>query len=121
MEGLVAIRLLDRDRRSVVPTAGGQKLIPPGRRAVDAVDAAIAAVIHQSDLTVDVLDEHLSMLPALRALNAGSFPARLTVVMRADTASALATLRSGAADLVLGWPGPMESPWPADIRGTAVH
>jgi DNA-binding transcriptional LysR family regulator len=120
LEDMLGVRLLERDRRGVALTAAGEQLVTPARHAVDAVDAAVAAVVRTKELTVDVLDEHLSMLPAVRALNGLMPDLLLTVVMRADAGGALETLRTGAADVVLGRPGALPGPWPADIRGAAV-
>ena len=121
LEGLLGVRLLDRGPRSTLLTTAGERLLPVARDAVDAVDAAVDSVLRAGTLAIDVLDEHLCMLPAVRALNNDSTDLTLSVVTRADTASALDTLRSGAADLVLGRPGPMETPWPSDVRGAAIH
>lgn len=121
LEGLLGVRLLDRGPRSTPLTAAGERLLPMARQAVDAIDAAVDSVLRAGTLTVDVLDEHLCMLPAVRALNDGATELTLSVVMRADTASALETLRRGTADLALGRPGPMASPWPSDVRGVPIH
>ena len=120
LEGMLGVRLLERDPRGVAPTAAGEQLIAPARQAVDAVDGAVAAVVRSTELTVDVLDEHLSMLPAVRALSRSMTPLSLSVVMRADSKNTLETLRAGSADVVLGRPGALPDPWPQDVRGAAV-
>ena len=40
--------------------------------------------------------------------------------MRHDASKAVTMLRNGAADITLGRPGDMDTPWPADIHGRAV-
>lgn len=121
LEKLLGIRLFDRGRRAVALSAGGQQMLPQARTAVDAVDAATrAAGVGRPTLTVDVLDEHLAMLPRVRAVNRSENDLGLSVVMRHDARDVLTMLRGGAADIALGRPGSLALPWPADIRGAEV-
>lgn len=120
LESMLGIRLLERDRRSVALTAAGQRLLPEARAAVDAIDAAAAvARTGPAYLTVDVLDEHLSMLPAVRAINESDPGLQLSAVMRHDASDAVTMLRRGQADIALGRPGDVQTPWPRDIQGPA--
>lgn len=121
LETLLGIQLLDRGPRAVALTAAGERILPQARRAVEAVDAAAAvAGVGRATLTVDVLDEHLAMMPRVRALSEREPGLGLSVVMRQEAREVLTMLRGGAADIVLGRPGPVGQPWPADIRGAAV-
>lgn len=121
LESMLGIRLLERDRRSVALTAAGQRLLPEARAAVDAIDAAAAvARTGPASLTVDVLDEHLAMLPAVRAINESDPGLQLSAVMRHDASDAVTMLRRGQADIGLGRPGGVQTPWPRDIQGRTV-
>lgn len=121
LEKLLGIRLFDRGRRGVALTAGGQQMLPQARTAVDSVDAVVAvAGVGKPTLTVDVLDEHLAMMPRVRAVNQSESDLGLSVVMRQDVRDVLTMLRGGAADIALGRPGSVGLPWPADIRGADV-
>ncbi len=121
LESILGIRLLDRGRGGVTLTGAGQRLLPEARTAVDAIDAAAAAVRRcPAALTVDVLDEHLSMLPRVRAVSKSDPHLHLSAVMRHDARNAVAMLRNGDADIALGRPGDVGTPWPADIHARAV-
>lgn len=120
LESLFGVRLVNRDRRTVALTAAGQRLLDQARQAVDAIDAAAATVAGVRAITVDVLDEHLAMLPAVRQVARSSPDLAVSVVMRADAHPALTMLRNGTADIALGRPGALDTSgvaWPADIRG----
>ncbi len=119
LESLLGSRLLIRDTRGVALTGAGERLLPCARQAVDAMDAAVASVTHVDGLSVDVLDEHLSMLPRLRALAAARPDLQLSATMRHGD-DALEVLRRGDADVALGRPGQLPTPWPSDIRGRPV-
>lgn len=121
LESMLGIRLLERGRRGVTLTAAGARLLPEARNAVDAVDAAAAAARPGPvTLTVDVLDEHLSMLPSIRTINESDPHLSLSAVMRHDASNSVTTLRHGRADIALGRPGSVDSPWPTDIHARAV-
>ncbi len=121
LESTLAIRLLERDRRGVALTAAGGRLLPEARTAVDAIDAAAAAAgPGPASLTVDVLDEHLSMLPPIRMIDESDPELRLSAVMRHDASDAVTRLRHGQADIALGRPDVGGTPWPADIHGRPV-
>lgn len=121
LESMLGVRLLDRDRRSVSLTAAGSRLLPEARQAVNAVDAVAAAVRPgPATLTVDVLDEHLSMLPRIRTINESDPFFSLSTVMRHDATNCVTTVRNGRADVSLGRPGDVDTPWPTDIQGCAV-
>lgn len=120
LESLLGVRLVDRGGRSIALTAAGERLLPEARRAVDAIDAATQSASPQTDaLTVDVLDERLSMLPRVRALASQQPDLQLSTVMRHGR-DALEMLRADQTDVVLGRPGHMASPWPPDIGGRAI-
>ncbi len=120
LEALLGSALFSRDRRSVELTDAGQRLLPEARKAVDAVDTALAAITTKASvLTVDVLDEHLTMLPRVRELASSRPDLVLSTVMR-HGGRTMDVLRKGAADVVLGRPGHVQAPWPSDIRGRPV-
>ncbi len=124
LETLLGVRLLERGSRGVTLTSAGERFLPEARQAVDVLDAALAAVnTGPQTLTVDVLDEHLAMLPSVRQINQREPNLSVTVVMRADAQPALSMLRNGTADIALGRPGALDPAgprWPADIRGQEV-
>ena len=121
LESMLGIRLLERGRRGVTLTSAGARLLPEARNAVDAIDAAAAAARPgPATLTVDVLDEHLSMLPRIRTINESDPHLSLSAVMRHDASNSVTTLRHGHADIALGRPGSVDTPWPADIHARAV-
>ncbi len=123
LEGLLGVRLLDRRHRRVALTAAGERLLPEARRAVDAVDAVRASArgaVGGAGLTVDVLDEHLAMMALVRSVSQVDPGLDLSVVTRGSARSVLEMLRTGVADIALGRPGPVGSPWPTDLRGAAV-
>lgn len=120
LEAILGCTLLDRDRRGVALTDAGRLLLPEARKAVDAVEAAAAVVAQGSlGLSVDVLDEHLSMLSRVRAFADLRPDLALSAVMRHGV-DALQTLRKGGVDVALGRPGALAAPWPTDIHGCAV-
>lgn len=124
LETLLGVRLLDRGRQTPALTTAGRRLLPEARRAVDAVDAAAATVSGgPRAVTVDVFDEHLAMLPAVREVARTSADLDVSVVMRADAHPMLTMLRHGAADIALGRPGALDVSsvaWPGDVRGQQV-
>lgn len=121
LESMLGVRLLERDRRNVSLTAAGSRLLPEARQAVDAIDAATAAARPgPARVTVDVLDEHLSMLARIRAINESDPHLPLSAVMRHDATDCVTTLRHGHADISLGRPGDVGNPWPTDIQGCPV-
>ncbi|GAB3299461.1 LysR family transcriptional regulator [Epidermidibacterium keratini] len=117
--------LLERSGRGVTLTRAGQDLLPSARRVIEAVDALAAqSGIEQRAIRVDVLDEHLSLLPFVIAeappAPPGSAP-RVEVVMRGDAATMLDWLRAGTADLCFGRAGVIGADWPEDlVRGPAL-
>ena len=121
LEGLVGVRLVDRDRHGVTLTPAGSAFLPHARAAVDAVDAALAPFTGAAaPMTIDVLDEHLAMLPRVRTIAKSVTEASLSVTMRGDSDSVLHGLRRGSVDFALGRPGAIDVPWPSDIRGAPV-
>lgn len=118
---MLGIRLLDRGRRGAALTPAGVRLLPEARTTIDAIDAAAtAARPGPASLTIDVLDEHLAMLPRIRAINESDPDLMLSAVMRHDAHDAVTTLRHGHADIALGRPGDMDIPGPADIHRRPV-
>ena len=96
-------------------------MLPEARNSVDAIDAATAVARPEpAALTVDVLDEHLAMLSPVRAINECDPHLPLSVVMRRDANNVVTTLRHGHADIALGRPGDVDTPWPSDIHAQPV-
>lgn len=124
LEALLGVRLLDRGHQTPALTTAGQRLLPEARQAVDAIDAAIdSATARPRMITVDVLDEHLAMLPAVRQVARTKPDLAVSVVMRTNAHPMLTMLRHGTADIALGRPGsldPGDVAWPGDIRGAQV-
>lgn len=122
LESALGVALLDRGRRrGVTLTPAGHTLLPSARDAVDAIDAiASVARTGTESLTVDVLDEHLTMMSWVRAVKKADPSRELSVVMRNDAADAVTRLRDGSADIALGRPGDVVAPWPADVQGRPV-
>ncbi|GAA2009140.1 DNA-binding transcriptional LysR family regulator [Nakamurella flavida] len=115
LEETVGVRLVDRDRHRVALTAAGERMLPDARRAVEAIDAAVASVQSRTGpLRIDVLDENLAPLPLVRRLAAARPDLNLEAVTR-GAGTVVETLRSGTADISLGRIGPVPSPWPADL------
>ncbi len=120
LEALLAVRLLDRTHQRVDITPAGERLLPHARRAVDAIDAAIAAAqVRQRALVVDVIDEHLAPLRLVDRAAERDPGLALDVTMRTTT-PALATLRGGAADVAFGRAGALGPDWPEDLRRRPV-
>ncbi|WP_020575994.1 LysR family transcriptional regulator [Actinopolymorpha alba] len=117
LESLLGIRLFDRTRRRVELTAAGIRFLPYAREAVDAVDAAAAALITPDlPLTVDVLDEHLTALQLVRRALEHDPELTVHVTMREHRRSVVEGLRAGDFDVALGRAGAVDQPWPADVR-----
>jgi DNA-binding transcriptional LysR family regulator len=115
LEALLGVRLLDRTHQKVDITAAGQRLLPHARRALDGIDAAVAAVqVRQRALVVDVIDEHLASLQLVNRAAERDPGLALDVTMR-QTTPALATLRGGAADVAFGRAGALGPHWPDDV------
>jgi DNA-binding transcriptional LysR family regulator len=115
LEALLAVRLLDRTHQRVDLTAAGERLLPHARRALDGIDAAVAAVqVRQRALVVDVIDEHLAPLRLVDRAAEHDPGLALDVTMR-QTTPALATLRGGAADVAFGRAGALGPDWPEDV------
>jgi DNA-binding transcriptional LysR family regulator len=120
LEALLAVRLLDRTHQRVDITPAGERLLPHARRAVDAIDAAVAAAqVRQRALVVDVIDEHLAPLRLVDRAAERDPRLALDVTMRTTT-PALATLRGGAADVAFGRAGALGPDWPEDLRRRPV-
>jgi DNA-binding transcriptional LysR family regulator len=120
LEAVLSVRLLDRTHQRVDLTAAGERLLPHARRAVDEIDAAVAAAqVRQRPLVVDVIDEHLATLRLVDRAAELDPGLALDVTMR-NTATALATLRGGAADVAFGRAGALGASWPADLRRRPV-
>ncbi len=115
LEALLAVRLLDRTHQRVDITAAGERLLPHARRALDGIDAAVAAVqVRQRALVVDVIDENLTPLQLVDRAAERDPGLALDVTMRTTT-PALATLRGGAADVAFGRAGALGPEWPDDV------
>ena len=115
LEALLGVRLLDRTHQKVDITAAGQRLLPHARRALDGIDAAVAAVqVRQRALVVDVIDEHLTPLQLVDRAAEQDPALALDVTMR-QTTPTLATLRGGAADVAFGRAGALGPEWPEDL------
>lgn len=121
---LLGTPLIERSGRGIALTAHGARLIRPARQVVDGVDAIGSGLsLEQRPIRIDVLDEHLSLLPFVIA-EAPPSPAAapaVEVVMRGELASVTDWLRDGHADLCFGRAGPLGLDWPDDIaRGTPL-
>jgi DNA-binding transcriptional LysR family regulator len=115
LEALLGVRLLDRTHQRVDLTAAGQRLLPHARRALDSIDAAVAAIqVRQRPLVVDVIDEHLAPLRLVDQAAEHDPGLALDVTMR-QTTPALATLRGGGADVAFGRAGALGPEWPEDV------
>ena len=88
---LLGTPLIERSGRGIALTAHGARLIRPARQVVDGVDAIGSGLsLEQRPIRIDVLDEHLSLLPFVIA-EAPPSPAAapaVEVVMRGELASA---------------------------------
>ena len=115
LEALLAVRLLDRTHQRVDITAAGERLLPHACRALDGIDAAVAAVqVRQRALVVDVIDENLAPLRLVDRAAERDPGLALDVTMRTTTPT-LATLRGGSADVAFGRAAALGPQWPDDV------
>ncbi|MDQ3717049.1 MAG: LysR family transcriptional regulator [Actinomycetota bacterium] len=117
LENLLAVRVLDRASRRVELTDAGRRLLPLARQAVDAVDAVDAVVFSAAQpLVVDVLGENLTPMHLLRRALARQPDLDVEIIMRDNKIALAESLRSGGADVAIGWSSAVEEPWPPDIQ-----
>ncbi|MGI8627570.1 MAG: LysR family transcriptional regulator [Geodermatophilaceae bacterium] len=117
LENLLALRLLDRASRRVELTDAGGRLLPLARQAVDAVDAVACEVFSAGQpLVVDVLGEHLTPVHLLHRAVARQPDLDVEIIMRDNKVALTEALRSGSADVAIGWSSAVEDPWPRDIQ-----
>ncbi|MGW4849574.1 LysR family transcriptional regulator [Nocardia brasiliensis] len=121
LERTLGVQLFIRTNRRVALSAAGTRLLPAAREALSSIDAALATVSASTvTLTVDVLDEHLSILPMLHQAITRDPDLRPQVTIRPPTTDVAQGLRQGAYDVAFGRAGAIASPWPNDLARALV-
>lgn len=107
LERTLSVRLLDRAGGKVIPTAAGQALVDPARRAQAAADDAVAATAehHRGDTGRVRIGTGATaciyLLPPVLAALKQAMPGLEVIVTIGNTADVLPRLEAGALDMAL--------------------